>query len=230
MPSNAVPGFLPSRYGFRFRNFWPAGPARTLNLGILEIPIGDTGRGLCGGMAFAARDRFARGEDAPADLAPPKRGEALFKEIVDRQFASFGRFFSVPFRFWLASAGSQAARDRQTVRDAWPAIKGAIDGGELPMVGLVRLAGRNPLALGLGHQVVAYRYDESSTRIEIGIYDPNHPGADDVTLAVARAAGGAAGGEADGASGGVAGGTLAMTQSTGEPLIGLLALPFERAG
>ena len=213
MPSNAVPGFLPSRYGFRFRNQWPSGAARTINLGLVTIPIGDTGRGLCGGMAFAARDRFARGEDAPADLAPPPQGAALFKEIVDRQFASFGSFFSVPIRFWLSSAGSQAGRDRETVRDAWPAIRSGIDKAEPPMVGLVRLAGRNPLALGLGHQVVAYRYDETSTKIEIGIYDPNHPGRDNVLLTIER----------------LADGGFRTAQSTGESLIGLLALPFESA-
>lgn len=213
MPSNAVPGFLPSRYGFRFRNQWPPGAARTINLLVLKIPIGDTGRGLCGGMAFAARDRFARGEDAPADLAPPKQGEGLFKEIVDRQFASFGSFFSVPIRFWLASAGSQEARDRGTVRDAWRTIKAGIDAGQPPMVGLVRLAGWNPLALGLGHQVVAYRYDETGARIEIGIYDPNHPGRDDVALTVER--------RTDR--------TYELAQSTGEPLIGVLALPFAAA-
>jgi hypothetical protein len=211
MPSNAVQGFLPSRYGFHFRNSWPSGPARAINLGIVRIPIGDTGRGLCGGMAFAARDRFARGEVAPPDLAPPKQGEALFKEIVDRQFASFGAFFSVPLRFWLSSAGNQAGRDRETVRDAWPAIKLAIDRGEPSMVGLVRRAGWNPLAIGLGHQVVAYRYDESAATVEIGIYDPNFPGRDDVTLTIARRANG----------------TYGLAQSTGEPLLGILALPFD---
>lgn len=213
MPSNAVAGFLPSRHGFHFRNQWPSGPAREINLGIVKIPIGDTGRGLCGGMAFAARDRFARGEDAPMDLVPPPPGTALFKEIVDRQFASFGPFFSVPIRFWLSSAGDQAGRDRETVRDAWPAIRRAIDDGQPPMVGLVRLAGRNPLALGLGHQVVAYRYDETSPRTSIWIYDPNHPGDDDVALTVER--------KADG--------TYGLTQSTGELLIGLLSLPFDPA-
>jgi hypothetical protein len=213
MSANAVPGFLPSRFGFRFANQWPSHPARTLGVGPLRIPIGDTGRGLCGGMAFAARDRFERGENAPPDLAPPKPGEALFREIVDRQFASFGRLFAVPLRFWLAAAGGQARRDRETVRDAWPAIRSAIDKGEPPMVGLLRLAGWNPLALGLGHQVVAYRYEETATRVEIWIYDPNHPGRDDVTLVVERATDGG----------------YALRQSTGEPLIGLLALPFESA-
>lgn len=213
MPSNAVPGFLPSRYGFRFRNQWPSGAARTINLGIVKIPIGDTGRGLCGGMAFAARDRFERRVDAPPDLAPPKQGETLFKEIVDRQFDSFGRLFLVPIRFWLASVGSQAGRDRETATKAWPAIKAEIDAGRPPMVGLVRLAGWNPLALGLGHQVVAFRYEESAARVAIGIYDPNHPGEDGVEVVVEHAPDGA----------------LRCAQSTDEPVIGLLALPFESA-
>jgi hypothetical protein len=164
-------------------------------------------------MAFATRDRFDRGEDAPPDTAPPDPGTTLFVEIVDRQFASFGRLFSVPIRFWLASIGSQDGRTRATVRDAWPAIKASIDGGEPPMIGLVRTSGWNPLRLGLGHQVVAWRYDESATGIEIGVYDPNHPGSDDVTVSVRR--------RPDGA--------YDMAQSTGEPLIGLLALPFMAA-
>jgi hypothetical protein len=208
-----VPGFLPSRYGFHFQNRWPSNPARTIKLGPITIPIGDTGRGLCGGMAFAARDRFERGEDAPPDDHPPEPGTPLFKEIVDRQFASFGRLFSVPIRFWLSSIGSQAGRDRETVRDAWPAIRAEIDAGRTPMVGLVRIAGWNPLALGLGHQVVAYRYDETATRTVIWIYDPNYPGNDDVTITVER--------RADG--------TYAFAQFPTETVIGLLALPFEPA-
>ena len=211
MRSNAVPGFLPSRYGFRFRNQWPPQPARTIHLGPLRIPIGDTGRGLCGGMVFAARARFERGEDAPADVEPPKAGTALFKEIVDRQFDSFGRLFMVPLRFWLAALPirGQAARDRETVREAWPAIEAAIDRGEPAMVGLVQLATWNPLA-PLGHQVVAFRYDESVSGITIGVYDPNDPGRDDVTVSVER--------RPDG--------SYALAQSGGSPLIGLLALPY----
>lgn len=210
MSSNAVPGFLPSRVGFHFRNAWPSSPARITGLGPIRIPIGDVGRGLCGGMAFAARDRFDRNEAIPAQAAPPGPGEPLFKEIVDRQFDSFGTLFTVPIRFWLSSVASQGARDRDTVRDAWPRIKAGIDHGKPPMIGLSRLAGWNPLAPDFGHQVVGYRYDETSTEIRIWIYDPNYPGDDDVWLTVTR--------RADGG--------YAMSQSTGEPLIGLLALPF----
>lgn len=216
MPTKTVAGFLPSRNGFRFANTWPQQPARTIDLGPLRIPIGDTSRGLCGGMVFAARALFDRGEDAPLDPAPPSAGTALFTEIVDRQFDSFGRLLlEVPLRFWLAAMPlrSRAARDRETVRDAWPAIRASIDLGEPAMIGLVRLTTWNPLA-PLGHQVVGYRYDESSTGITIGIYDPNHPGRDDVTLTVER----------------LADGSYAMRQSTGERLIGLLALPYSAGG
>jgi hypothetical protein len=165
-------------------------------------------------MAFAARDRFDRGEDAPLDAAPPTPGEPLFKEIVDRQFDSFGTLFMVPLRFWLSAVASQDGRTRSTVRDAWPAIRAGIDAGQPAMVGLVRRAGWNPLALGLGHQVVAYRYEESAAAATFWIYDPNHPGDDDVRVTLVHAADG----------------SYAMTQSTGEPLIGLLALPLSPRG
>lgn len=218
MRSNAVPGFLPSRHGFLFANRWPAAAARTRSLGLVHIGIGDTSRGLCGGMTFAARDRFERGADAPPDVVAPEPGTPLFIEIVDRQFASFGRLLGVPFvgvplRFWAAALASERRRQRDTVRSAWPAIRSAIDAGRLSMVGLVRQAGWNPLALGLGHQVVAYRYAATPDRIAIGIYDPNHPGDDAVELVLERSTDG----------------SIRMSQSTGEPLLGLLDLPYEAA-
>lgn len=212
MPSNDIARFRPSRYGFRFRNSWPSQPARTLNLGFVRIPIGDTGRGLCGGMVFAARDRYERDEDAPPDPTPPQPGMPLLKEIVDRQFASFGRLFSVPIRFWLAAARGERRRARETILHAWPAIRTDIDAGRPAMVGLIRLSTWNPLA-PLGHQVVGFRYAETSERVAIGVYDPNHPGNDTVEVVLERSSDGGA----------------RLTQSTGEAVIGLLALPFESA-
>ena len=212
MASNAVTGFLPSVQGFRFPNTWPSQPARTIDLGPLRIPIGDTGRGLCGGMAFAARDRWERHEPGSTLPGPPPPTDPLFKEVVDRQFASFGPWFSVPLRFWFASAGSQLGRDRATTTKAWPAIKADIDAGNPSMLGLVRRAGWNPLALGLGHQVVAYRYEETPTRVSIWIYDPNYPGNDAAVVWFERATDG----------------RLTYDQLPKEALIGLLALPFEK--
>lgn len=210
MPSNAVPGFLPSTHGFRFANRWPSGPAREWHLGLVHLGIGDTGRGLCGGMAFSARARFERGETGAADAEPPSTGTPLFTEIVDRQFDSFGPLFSVPLRFWAAALGSERRRVRDTVRAAWPAIRAQIDAGIPAMVGLVRASGLNPLRPDFGHQVVAYRYDISRERVAIGIYDPNHPDDDTVELRIDRAPDG----------------SIDLSQSTGEPLLGLLALPY----
>jgi hypothetical protein len=214
MGSNAVAGFLPSRHGFRFPNRWPPAPARTWSLGLVQVGIGNVGRGLCGGMAYAARDRFERDEIAPADTDSPAPATALFREIVDRQFDSFGPLWTVPLRFWLAAQGSEQRRFRETVRSAWPAIRAEIDAGEPAMVGLIRSATANPLALDLGHQVVAYRYDAAPERVAIGVYDPNHPGDDSVEVGFDRAADP---------------GALRFWQSTGEPLLGLLHLPWREA-
>ena len=213
MASNAVPGFLPSRNGFRFANRWPSGPARTRQLGLVNLGIGDVGRGLCGGMAFAARDRFERGEVAPADEVAPPAGSALFREIVDRQFDSFGRLFEVPLRFMVAALATDDRRRRESTRGAWPAIRADIDAGAPAMVGLVRRRGLYALARDFGHQVVAYRYDVTPDRVAIGIYDPNHPGDDTVEVGFERTAGGG----------------LRLWQSTGEPLLGLLHLPWRRS-
>jgi hypothetical protein len=210
MASSAVPGFLPSRHGFRFANRWPSAPARTWDFGLVQVGVGDVGRGLCGGMAYAARDRFQRGEVAPAVDDAPAPSSPLFTEIVDRQFASFGRLWTVPLRFWLAALGSQRSRFRETVRSAWPAIRAEIDAGEPAMIGLIRSTTANPLAVDLGHQVVGYRYAETPDRVAIGVYDPNHPGDDAVEVEFERSndAG------------------LRLSQSTGEPLLGLLHLPY----
>ncbi len=211
MPANAVPGFLPSRHGFRFANSWGPGPARQWSLGLVHLGIGNPARGLCGGMAFVVRDRFERGEEAPAEGAPPAAGTSLFRAIVDRQFDSFGRLWTVPLRFGIASAlYDERRRLRESVRAAWPGIRRDVDAGVLSPLGLVREAGWNPLSTAMGHQVLAYRYDASPERVAIGIYDPNHPGHDAVEVAVERGHGS----------------EIRLSQSSGEPVRALLHLPY----
>lgn len=214
MTSNAIDGFLPSRHGFRFANSWPRSVARRWHVGLVELGIGDVSRGLCGGMAFAARDRFERGEAGAPETEAPRPETALFNEIVDRQFDSFGTVYVVPLRFWLSSAlGNAASRGRETVGRAWPAIRREIDAGRPAMIGLVREAGWNPLAVGMGHQVAGYRYETTADGVSIGVYDPNHPGRDDVEIRFGRGRGG----------------EIRHSQSTGEPLLGILSLPWKPA-
>lgn len=213
MGSHAVPDFLPSRNGFHFVNRWPSTPAFWWGVGLVRLGLGDAGRGLCGGMAFGVRDRFERGTSPPVDTAPPAAGTPLFDEIAHRQLDSFDRLVVVPFRFWRMSAQGSCERLRASLGEAWPAIRAEIDAGRLAMIGLVRAAGWNPLAIGLGHQVVGFRYTERADRIAIGIYDPNHPDRDDVELTIER--------DSDGA--------IRLGQTTGEPLLGILDLPFVAA-
>jgi hypothetical protein len=65
----------------------------------------------------------------------------------------------------------------------------------------------------MGHQVAGYRYETTADGVSIGVYDPNHPGKDNVEVRFERGAGG----------------EIRHAQSTGEPLIGLLSLPFSTA-
>ncbi len=210
MASRSVPTFAPSLHGFHFANTWPPVPAFTFGFGVVRLGIGDAGRGFCGGMSQAVRDRFERREAPPADTTAPAGGTTLFREIARRQVDSFDHLVLVPLRFWWGSLEPGRFRDRETATAAWPAIRAEIDAGRLAMIGLIRSAGLNPLRSGLGHQVAGFRYDETAARVTIGIYDPNHPDDDAVELVMTRAPDG----------------QLGLSQSTGEPLIGLLALPY----
>jgi hypothetical protein len=87
------------------------------------------------------------------------------------------------------------------------------------VVGLIRAAGWSPWNLTRNHQVLAYAYDERVDRITIRVYDPNHPGRDDVTLAIAIAMGADAGTRPWRER-------ITLRQSTGEPLLGFFRQPY----
>ena len=70
-------------------------------------------------------------------------------------------------------------------------------------IGLIRVAGTNPFKLTGNHQVLAYGYeigDDGSIRVHV--YDPNHPNKNDVWVPIGGAG----------------------KQSTGEPVLGVVAL------
>ncbi len=218
--TNALPEFQPSVHGFRFANRWPAGPAFELHARYIRLGIGEMSEGLCGGMCFAAADRYLLREPVPADAVVPSPGTPLFREIVRRQLVSFDRWGLVPARFWLTVlrlAGGRWTAAAQITE--WRRICSDIDSGRPAMVGLVRSARINPFGLTTNHQVLAHGYEADPKVGTLRIYDPNHPGRDDVSLRLRRAD------QEDGRP------RFSLDQTTGEPLLALLRLPYRpRAG
>jgi hypothetical protein len=234
--SASIPGFLPSLHGFRFANRWPAGP--TVTFGPFDpriLGIGDASAGLCGGMVATVRDLFVAGIAIPADAEPPANGSPRFRAIVRRQVESLD-WLRVPLRFFDLQAfrpdpptGWSVALRRPpprviAVRDEWPRIRADIDAGRLPVVGLVRVAGWSPRALAINHQVLAWGYEQDAGSVRIRVYDPNHPGDDDVEL---RAAVEPVPGTPSEAGPGPLGPDLVhLAQSSGEPLLGFFRQPY----
>jgi hypothetical protein len=181
MASARVPGFLPSRCGFRFSNCFPRQPL--LRLPLAGLGIGDASRGLCGGMVFAARELFERGSPPPDDREPPGHGSPLFGYLVRHLFQSFHLPWG-PLHYyrWMTAADDKLMR--HTVRHEWPRVRRALDAGRLATLGLIRVSSRNPLRMGENHQVLAYGYghDEATGSLLVAIYDPNYAGRDDLTL------------------------------------------------
>lgn len=203
--SNAVAGFLPSVNGLHFANSWPSGP--TVKLGPLDprwIGIGDASAGLCGGMSAYVRERFAAGLPIPPDASCPANGSPLFKSIVRHQVKSL-EYLTVPVRFWRFAMMGLDGLARRTLEREWPRIRAEIDAGRLAPIGLVRHHGWNPFHLTKDHQVLAHAYETAgpSGPTTIRLYDPNWPNRDDVTLTLD---------------------STGFRQSTGEPLLGVIAL------
>ncbi len=231
MTTRVVQGFRPSVQGLRFANAFPPGP--TIRFGPIDprvIGIGDASAGLCGGMTLTARDLFEAGLAAPPDTTPPANGSPRFAALVRRQVKSLD-WLRVPVRFFDLQAfrpdpptGLAAWLGREpprvaAVRDEWPLIRDEIDAGHPSVVGLLRAAGASPWALTRNHQVLAFGYDETPATIRINVYDPNHPGADDVELRATI----------DPDTTRPWRERIALAQTTGEPLLGFFRQPYPPA-
>ena len=157
-------------------------------------------------MAWYVREQFEGGRPIPAVTAAPANGSPLFGAIVRRQILSLD-WLRVPLRFWVAAATAPDRLARRSLDVEWPRIRTAIDAGRLPLIGLIRHHGRNPMDLDRDHQVLAFAYavDDGPVgpAITLRLYDPNWPDRDDVTIRLSGAG---------------------MGQSTGERLLGIIAL------
>jgi len=226
--SGVVPGFRPSIHGLHFANRFPPGP--TLRLGAFDprvLGFGDASAGLCGGMALTARDLWAAGLRSPEDTEPPANGSPRFRSLVRRQVESLD-WLRVPLRYLdlqalrpdpPAGLGSLLRREPPRVlalRREWPRIRAELAAGRPAVVGLIRAAGLSPWTLTQNHQVLAWGWEESPASITLRVYDPNHPGRDDVTLAIMIA-------DVPGAPWRD---RVHLVQSTGETLLGWFLQPY----
>ncbi|MFN8630466.1 MAG: hypothetical protein U0838_09155 [Chloroflexota bacterium] len=197
-----------------------------MRLGPLDtriVGIGDAAAGLCGGMAMTARDLWAAGLPSPADATPPENGSRRFAALVRRQVQSLD-WMRVPIRYgWLAALAGplrQGPVAVPTIEREWPRVRDEIDAGRPCLLELIRAGGFTIGALTQNHQVLAFAYSESAdaagaSTVRVRVYDPNHPGADDVALEVTTAAD----------DGRPAAARITLRQTTGEPLLGFFRGP-----
>ena len=189
-----LPDFLPSTHGLHFVNAWPRGTADI----VVHVPplgnvsIGDASNGLCGGMAFTVADLWFAGLPPPADTTAPAGQTPLFDYLVGRLLTSFHVPEGILTYYYWATTPDQDTRfwpvrrpglARKTIGQL-PHITAAIDRNAPAPLGLVTVRSLNPGELKKCHQVLAYGYDWSGSRLTLRVYDPNQPDDDTVTVSL----------------------------------------------
>jgi hypothetical protein len=139
-------------------------------------------------MVLAAADLFEAGRRPPAETEPPAAGSPMLDHLTWRLLESWD-LPTGPLRYltWMgepdAGSGSRPGLRRRTAGEL-PRICAALDAGRLCALGVVTVASRNPLKLGLNHQVLAYGYrlDLPGADVVLRVYDPNQPDDDTVEI------------------------------------------------
>jgi len=190
---HVVDGFAPSSHGFAFPNQFPENVAlTTIDLGVCKLPIGDASNGLCGGMAFGARDYFEAGVAIPSDTDPPVgQGNPVYDYLVRRLVDTFdlphlpATLLAIMNPAYpdhdgglLGHMGADG-RARLMARSEFAKIRTAIDAGTPCPICVIKTKAANPAALGQNHQVLVYGYQVDGSQLTLWIYDPNNPGRDD---------------------------------------------------
>jgi hypothetical protein len=163
---------------------------------VISLSVGDASNGLCGGMAFAARDYFEAERPPPPDEVAPGSGP-LFDYLCERLFDSFDLPWG-PARYlelmspllpdgeslWSRVGLVPHGRAWRMVHEEWPKVRTALDAGRPATLGLIKVKSSDPRQLKQDHQVLAYGYSEDGGALTLRVYDPNRPGRDDVTLSL----------------------------------------------
>jgi hypothetical protein len=184
--------FRPSQHGFPYDNSWPDSPLTTIDLGVAQIPIGSASNGLCGGMVYAALDYWANSLPIPQDRPNPAApGTPLYDYLVQRLIDSFdlpnlpARLLTImnPAYPDTGSAGNPLeGRAPIMIKDAWPQIRGWIDGGFPAPICLQNIVSALPTDLGHNHQTAVWGYQMDGNLVTLFTYDPNISGDDTVSV------------------------------------------------
>jgi hypothetical protein len=193
-----VPNFLPSASGLHFVNAFPMGsfPGVGMLGGIFPVP---GIYGLCGGMAFAARDYFEASLPVPPNAMTPNSGP-LFDYLWVRLLASFN-LPAGPTKYmhlmnpalpdhetWASNVGvAPRGRAWVMINEEWPKVKADIDSGHPCPLGLVTVKSLDPGQIFANHQVLAYGYDLDGSNLMIRVYDPNSPNNDGIAISLSIA-------------------------------------------
>jgi len=192
-------GFLPSRDGFAFTNTWPPAPGVSIPTPFGTLGIGNSARGLCGGMVFAALDYWHA--TVPPPPSRPAPGSPLYQFIVRRLIdswhipagvAEYYQWMNLPDADTAISIlGRTLLTHRglswRTVAQQWPQVQASIDTGQPAVLGLVTVASANPANLVYNHQVLAYDYQAAGDQVTVNVYDPNSGPDDGVAITFSTA-------------------------------------------
>ena len=193
--SARVPGFRPSKSGFKFTNSFQSLPY-SLNINGINVAIGDASNGMCGGMAHTVRDYFDAGMPPPPNTVPPTAGP-LFNHLSTRLFDSFN-LPGGPVRYLQLMDPNLADHETEfsklfgfprgrawiMIMEEWPKIKAEIDNGRLAPLALIRIKSLLATDMGKNHQVLAYAYALNGSNLKIYVYDPNYPNHDKVAISL----------------------------------------------
>ena len=181
--------FDPKVHGFNFANSFSAEEIMDELLSAPSWLVPDDTWGLCGGMCFAALDRYFRGEAVPETTSAPGKGDPLFSELVSRQMDSVDSVGVTKILDYQARPDEGAWYEFQhslgyyTQANQWPSVKAKLVAGIPTTICLIR-AGRLLGNIGKNHQVVVwgYTYDSDSHELVLKVYDPNYPNNNDVRV------------------------------------------------
>ncbi len=191
LPELPPVAFRPSTHGYPFVNRFPGYFIPFSIPSIPDIPAVNQFYGLCGGMVASSVDFALAGRAIPGEARAPRRATPLHQYIYRRQNDSLGAFGEQVVRFarWMMLPDGTAQGTHKRTHDEFEKIRASLDDGNPVPIGLVYVSAQDTLKIWENHQVLAIGYEEQpGGRVEVRIYDPNHPRRDDVVVRCERVA------------------------------------------